>query len=159
MPRQSLIEYLSEYAKQGRDTAIVQRSGYRTARSSYRDISILAAQCAREFERLEIAPGDRVVLWGQNSAEWVAAFFGCILRGAVAVPMDLGATPEFAHRVAQQVEAKLVLMDREYSIPGDQSDGILFDTLRENVAGHSGGAYPSPPLGRSSIAQIIFRRV
>src|SRR5579863_10214404 len=113
MPRQSLIDYLREYPRHGRSTAFVQRFGYRTSRSSYRDIADLAAQCAREFERLAIAPGDRVLLWGRNSAEWVAAFFGCILRGAIAVPMDQGATADFVRRVAQQVGARVSIVDRE----------------------------------------------
>jgi long-chain acyl-CoA synthetase len=156
MPRQSLIDYLQEYPKHGRSTAFVQRSGYRTSRSSYRDVAGLAAQCAREFERLGIAPGDRILLWGRNSAEWVAAFFGCILRGAVAVPMDQGATAEFAGRVARQVDARLLLADRENLLIGEQRPAILFDSLREAVGKHSSEPYVSPPLTRSSIAQIIF---
>jgi long-chain acyl-CoA synthetase len=156
MPRQSLIDYLQEYPKHGRSTAFVRRSGYRTSRSSYRDVAGLAAQCAREFERVGIAPGDRILLWGRNSAEWVAAFFGCILRGAVAVPMDQGATAEFAGRVARQVDARLVLADRENLLIGEQRPAILFDSLREAVGKHSSEPYVSPPLTRSSIAQIIF---
>ena len=156
MPRQSLIDYLQEYPKHGRSTAFVRRSGYRTSRSSYRDVAGLAAQCAREFERVGIAPGDRVLLWGRNSAEWVAAFFGCILRGAVAVPMDQGATADFAGRVARQVDARLVLADRENLLIGEQRPAILFDSLREAVGKHSSEPYVSPPLDRSSIAQIIF---
>ena len=37
-------------------------------------------------ERLELRLATGFCFWGRNSAEWVAAFFGCILRGAVAVP-------------------------------------------------------------------------
>ena len=159
MPRQSLIDFLQEYARHGRSTAFVQRSGYRTLRRSYRDVADLAAQCARELERLGVAPGDRVLLWGRNSAEWVAAFFGCILRGAVAVPMDQGATADFAARVAGQVDAKVVFAEREL-LPGGESfagrPAILFDCLREAVGGHSTAPYDSPPLSRSSIAQILF---
>ena len=156
MPRQSLIDYLSEYPKHGRSTAFVQRSGYRTSRTSYAEVAGLAAQCAREFERLGIAPGDRILLWGRNSAEWVAAFFGCILRGAVAVPMDQGAAAEFAGRVAQQVDAKLLLCDHDNILKGTQRPVIVLDSLREAVAGHSRESYASPPLNRSSIAQILF---
>ena len=156
MPRQSLIDYLQEYPRHGRSTAFVQRSGYRTSRTSYRDVAGLAAQCAREFERLGIAPGDRILLWGRNSAEWVAAFFGCILRGAVAVPMDQGATADFAGRVARQVDARLLLVDRENLLIGEQRPAILLDSLREAVGQHSSEPYASPPLTRSSIAQIIF---
>src|SRR5713226_3197896 len=118
MPRQSLIDYLREYPKHGRSTAFVRRSGYRTSRLSYLEVAGLTAQCAREFERVGIAPGDRILLWGRNSAEWVAAFFGCILRGAVAVPMDQAATADFARRVAQQVDAKLLVVDRENILIG-----------------------------------------
>ncbi len=156
MRRQSLVDYLGEYRKHGRNTAFEQRSGYRRSRSSYLEVAALAAQCAREYERLGIATGDRILLWGRNSAEWVAAFFGCILRGAVAVPMDQGATADFAHRVAQLVDAKLLLADRGNVVSGEQRPVILLDSLREAVGQHSSEPYASPPLDRSSIAQIIF---
>jgi long-chain acyl-CoA synthetase len=156
MPRQSLIDYLREYPKHARSTAFVQRSGYRTSRWSYLEIAGLANQCAREFERLGIAPGDRILLWGQNSAEWVAAFFGCILCGAVAVPMDQGATADFARRVAVQVGAKLVLTDIEKILISEQWSVMALDSLREAVGAHPSEFYASPPLNRSSIAQIIF---
>ena len=156
MPRQSLIEYFHEYRKHGRSGAFVQRSGYRILRSSYVEVAGLAAQCAREFERLGIAPGDRIQLWGRNSTEWVAAFFGCLLRGAVAVPMDQGATADFARRVAQQVESKLLVAGREHLLNDNNRSALALDSLREAVAGHSSEPYASPPLSRSSIAQIIF---
>jgi long-chain acyl-CoA synthetase len=156
MPRRSLIEYLHEYPKHGRETAFVERSGYRTARWSYREVAELSAQCAREFARLGIAPGDRVVLWGRNSAEWVAAFFGCILSGVVAVPMDEGAPAEFVHRVAQQVDARLVLADRDDVLLREQRPILVLPSLREALAYHSTGRYDSPELHRNSVAQIIF---
>jgi long-chain acyl-CoA synthetase len=156
MPRSSLIEFLEDYASQARDTAFVQRNGYRTARWSYSQIAGLAARCAWEFERLGIAPGDRILFWGRNSAEWVAAFFGCLLRGAVAVPLDQSATPDFAHRVAAQVDAKLLLSDRGNPPIDEARPILLFDSLQETVRGHSSERYPSPPLQRSSIAEVIF---
>lgn len=157
MHRRSLIDYLREYPKHGRSTAFVQRCGYRTVRTSYQEVLELAVQCAREFERLGIAPGDRILLWGRNSAEWVAAFFACILHGAIAVPMDHGATAEFAGRVAGQVDAKLILADSGILPLSIQSPVIAVDSLRRAVARHSREAfYVSPPLDRSSIAQIVF---
>ena len=107
MPRRSLIDYLTEYRLRGREIAYAERDGYRNVRWSYLDVAGMSAQFARELEARSIGPGDRVILWGRNSAEWVAAFFGCILRGAVAVPMDQGATPDFAGRVTQQAGARL----------------------------------------------------
>jgi long-chain acyl-CoA synthetase len=156
MPRQSLVGFLNEFRRHGDACAIVQRTGYRTSRSTYLEIANLATQCAREFERLGIQRGDRILLWGRNSAEWVAAFFGCILSGAVAVPMDQGATESFASRVAAQVDAKLIVMDRANAQRGEQRPTILFDSIRRVIRKHSSETYPSPPLNGGSIAQIIF---
>jgi long-chain acyl-CoA synthetase len=136
--------------------AYAYRSGYRTVRWSYRDVAGVAAQFARELEARGIEPGDRVLLWGRNSAEWVAAFFGCILRGAVAVPMDHGAAFDFAARVAEQVDAKLHVVSRENDVAGRGRPALLLESLREIVAHHSPEPYASPPLDRNSIAQIIF---
>src|SRR5882672_8428977 len=156
MSRRSLIEYLAGYGRHGRSMAYSERCGYRMERWSYRDVGGVAAQFARELEARRIGPGDRVLLWGRNSAEWVAAFFGCILRGAVAVPMDQGATPGFAARVAQQVDARLLVVGREHVVSGEGRVALVLDSLREDVAQHSPEPYPSPVLDRDSLAQIIF---
>jgi long-chain acyl-CoA synthetase len=156
MPRRSLIEYLAGYTQHGRDIAFGERHGYRMARWSYRDVAGVASQFARELESRGIGPGDRVLLWGRNSAEWVAAFFGCILRGAVAVPLDQGSTQNFAGRVAQEVDAKLLVVAREHALGGEARPVLLLDSIREAVARHSPELYPSPILDRHSLAQIIF---
>ena len=115
----------------------------------------MAAQFARELESRGIEPGDRVLLWGRNSAEWVAAFFGCILRGAVAVPMDQGATADFAGRVARQVDAKLLVVSRgPRQCWSEGRPALLLDSLRETVAQHSS----EPTLLRRSI-EIPSRRL
>ncbi len=156
MPRRSLIEYLAGYGRHGRGMAYGERCGYRMERWSFRDVAGVAAQFARELEARRIGPGDRILLWGRNSAEWVAAFFGCILRGAVAVPMDQGATADFAARVAQQVDARLLVVGREQVVWGEGRAALVLDSLREAVAQHSLEPYPSPVLDRNSLAQIIF---
>src|SRR5260370_41404379 len=156
MPRRSLIEYLAGYGRHGRSIAFAERSGYRMARWSYRDVASVAAQVARELEGRRIGPGDRVLLWGRNSAGWVAAFFGCILRGAVARTIDQSATADFAGRVAQQVDAKLLVVARGNVLAGAERAALMLDSLRESVAQHSPETYPSPVLDRNSLAQIIF---
>src|SRR5579872_926593 len=156
MPRRSLIEFLAAYPQHGCSIAFVERRGYRISRWSYRDVADLASQFARELEARRIGPGDRVLLWGRNSAEWVAAFFGCILRGAVAVPMDQGATADFSGRVAEEVDAKLLVIGHEYERGCCKRATLKLESLRKGVAQHSSEPYPSPSLDRNSLAQIIF---
>ncbi len=156
MPRHSLVEFIEEFSERGNETAFGRRAGYRTVRWSYSEVAGVAAQFARELEARGIGSGDRVLIWGHNSPEWVAAFFGCILRGAIGVPMDQGATPDFAGRVAQEVDAKLVASSVENSRALEGRPRLILDSLRDTVSRHSSERYPSPPLDRSSIAQIIF---
>src|SRR5262245_13492110 len=100
MPRRSVVEYINELGERQSDVAFVNRRGYRAIRWTYAQIVERASQVARELERRGVGKGDRVVIWGEDCAEWVASFYGCILRGAVAVPLDKGAASEFARRIA-----------------------------------------------------------
>src|ERR1044071_9980999 len=109
---QTLAEYPQLHLARQDEIAYVYRRGFRTLRWTYRQLGELAFRFARELEARSIGKGDRVLLWGDNCAEWVAAFFGCMLRGAIAVPMDRIAAPEFARRVAEQVEPRLLVASR-----------------------------------------------
>jgi long-chain acyl-CoA synthetase len=56
---------------------------------SYQTVADLAGRFAAELAARGIEKGDRVLIWGENGGPWVAAFFGCLLRGVVAVPIDV----------------------------------------------------------------------
>ncbi|MBI3934207.1 MAG: AMP-binding protein [Acidobacteria bacterium] len=156
MPRQSLLEYLEYFARYGSDAACVHRRGYRQARWTYRQIADGAAQFARELESRGIQPDDRIILWGDNCAEWIVAFWGTLLRGAVVVPMDRIAAPEFAARVAQQVDAKLLVSSRELMLPGAIIAALSLDNLSETISRYGCQADRPAAVSRSEIAEIIF---
>jgi long-chain acyl-CoA synthetase len=58
--------------------------------SSYRDLDRLATQCAHLFRAHGVTAGDRVVIALDNGAEMVAAYFGAMKAGAIAVPLPAG---------------------------------------------------------------------
>jgi long-chain acyl-CoA synthetase len=152
--RRSLVEYLDRFLSRGKETAYVQRRGYRTLRWSYRQVADLAFRFARELDAREIAKGERVLIWGPNSAEWVAAFLGCALRGVVVVPMDDVATPDFALRVHQQVGARLLVSSGDHvqqSLPA-----LLLEDLSDALAAHSATAYPAAEVAPEDTLEIIF---
>jgi long-chain acyl-CoA synthetase len=150
----SLVGYLDRFLQRGQETAYVQRRGYRTVRWSYRQVADAAFRFARELDVRAITKGDRVLLWGPNSAEWVAAFLGCALRGVVVVPMDDVATPDFALRVHQQVNAKLLVCSREHL---QQSIPVLtLEDLPDTLAAHSSVAYPAAEIEPTDALEIVF---
>jgi long-chain acyl-CoA synthetase len=113
---ESLAEFfLQNFRAHSDECAYRQRRGYRTESFTYGEVLAMASSFAHVLEVRGIAKGDRVMLWGENSAEWVAAFFGCALRGVVVVPMDDAASSDFAMRVLQQVQAKLLVASRAHA--------------------------------------------
>ena len=105
---ESLIHFVREYGAKGDEVAVKQRRGVRMEAWTYVQVASLANRVARELEARGIGKGHAAVLWGENSAEWIAAFFGCVLRGVTVVPLDHAGTPEFAARVAADVQARIV---------------------------------------------------
>src|ERR1051326_766255 len=126
MPR-TMASYLSRFEELGAQTAFAERQGYRTVRWSYSEIASMAYGFANELASREIHKGDRVMLWGANSAAWVAAFFGCASRGVIAVPMDDAASTEFALRVFKHVEAKLLVCSCDHSRP--EMPALLLESM------------------------------
>ena len=110
--RTHLASLVEEFRHHADDTAIVASTrGIRRYRTTYGELANLAGRFAAELDRRGLAPGERIVLWGANSAEWIAVFFGCLLRGIIVVPLDAAGSPEFASRVVKDVAPKLIVGD------------------------------------------------
>ncbi len=120
--RPHLASLVEEFRGHAGETAVVDHRGNRRYRTTYGELGELAGRFAAELERRGIVAGDRVVLWGENSAEWIGSFFGCLLRGVIAVPLDAAGSSEFAGRVVNDVSPKLMVGDRD-----------LFEKLRSDV--------------------------
>ncbi len=99
------------------------------------------------------------MLWGENSAEWVATFFGCALAGVIVVPMDDKATPDFAQRVFQQVggETAFLLQAALDGVCRNRSLDSQLDRLK--ICRRSfWPTHPAPtvPLSPDDTLQIVF---
>jgi long-chain acyl-CoA synthetase len=155
MASESLLDFVEKYRAGGDEIAVRQHHGYRWQSWTYARIGEEACRLARELESRGIRKGDAVLLWAENSAEWVIAFLGCLLSGVVVVPIDQGSPAEFACRVSREVNAKLVFrMEERQSCPGLSS--VSLDSLCAVIARHDSSPYPSPTLSRHDTVQIIF---
>ncbi len=150
--RDNLTSFLDDCIAHGDETAVAHWRGLRTARWSYARLASTAFQFARELEERGIGHGDRVLFWGENSPEWIAAFYGCLLRGAVVVPLDLKSAPDFVKRVQQQVSAKLLLADTEQL----QLPRVAFGSLEDHTAKHSHERYSSVAVKPDDLVEIVF---
>src|SRR5271166_2341981 len=154
MARTTILEYLDNFQRHAREVAYVYHRSYRVQRWTYGEVLANAHRFGRELDSREIVKGDKVLIWGENCAEWVVAFFGCLLRGVIVVPIDKIAAPDFAQRVAQEVDAKLCVCSSENQMADVPS--IHLETLRDRIAVRSDVPATPPPLTRDDIVQIVF---
>jgi long-chain acyl-CoA synthetase len=171
MPRSNLLSLFDDFQRYARDIAVVQRRGYRRGSWTYGKLAKIAFRLARDLQQQGVCTGDRVLIWGPNGAEWMAAFWGCLLRGAVAVPVDDGATPDLAARVARETSAKLIFASTgkpalDPAIPKLNLEDLA-DRSKEPyvvITHHDGREAPPPiyqsfadgPITSKHIAQILF---
>jgi long-chain acyl-CoA synthetase len=159
MPRQSLLEYFQPDSRPPREIAVAWRRGYRTIRWTYAELLQTAHQFANHLATQGIAKGDRILIWGENSGEWLAAFLGCLFAGAVAVPMDAIADRNFAIRVARQAGVRAAAISRELATAAANDLGvpiIELETLRPAHTQEASPEFSSPPIQRTDPVEIVF---
>ena len=155
MPRQSLLEYFESDSRPPDEIAVAWRRGYRMLRWTSSELHRTAQQFARELAGRGVAKGDRVLIWGDNSGEWLAAFLGCLFAGAVAVPMDAIADKNFASRVARQARVRLAVLGRELSADFE-CPALVLEAVCETVSRHPASGFSSPAISRNDPVEIVF---
>jgi long-chain acyl-CoA synthetase len=117
--REHLATLLDDFKRYGGNIAVVRHQGNRRRITTYAELAAMAGRFAALLEQRGLVEGDRVLLWAENSAEWLAAFHGCLRRGVLVVPLDANGSLDFAARVAADVNPKLAV-----------GDALLLDELK-----------------------------
>src|SRR5262245_52949266 len=89
--------------------AIRWTNGFRTSMSTYEDLLGTTGAAAAYFEGLGMRKGDRILLWSENSADWVAVFWACIARGIEIVPVDFRFSKELMLRIEGESNPKIIV--------------------------------------------------
>src|SRR6266568_239851 len=160
MPRKNLLSLFADFARFAGDVAVIQRRGYRREKLTYTELYGNALFWSRALAGRGVLPGDRVLLWGPNSAEWVACFWGILLRGGVVVPMDAAAAPDFVQRAIKDAGVKLILRDRQQMELTGAPPSMIIDDFKDVVDSPAVAADasvdPDDASTRSTIAEILY---
>src|SRR5262245_33503376 len=86
---------------------MVYDDGFRSRTYTYEEVGRAAHGFAARLASQGLVRGDKVIFFSENRPEWVMAFWGCLLSGIVAVPIDYRTSPDFscARRQNRQREA------------------------------------------------------
>jgi len=107
-----LADFL-RFERHGSWVAFVEETMYRSTKYAYDEVARRVGSILGAFREASIGEGDRIILWGENSARWAMTFYACVLARVVAVPVDATFSGGFVEKVRRATQAKLVLSDRE----------------------------------------------
>jgi long-chain acyl-CoA synthetase len=150
--RDTLIDFFHDLAR-ARGEFLVHDDGFRSRTHTYTDVGRAARGFAVRLHDAGLRKGDTVVFFCENRAEWIVAFWGCLLGGIIVVPIDYRASPDFLERVSRIVGAKLVLVGQDVT-PVRETSGARVWRLPEIE--WRDGAPPAVSIGRDDVAEIIF---
>ncbi len=124
---------------------------------SYADTFRYARRVAMMLQGRGIAPGERVLMWAPNGPRWVGAFFGCMLAGAVVVPLDVKSTADFVGKIAAQTEPRLVLAahDTVAALAALDLACLAVDEL-DAVLPEDDTAWQPPAVRPDDLAELVF---
>jgi long-chain acyl-CoA synthetase len=108
MTRKTLLDVFSAF-ESSRHECVLYDDGYRRSISRFDEVAVAADRFAARLRSENIHKGDKVILWSENRPEWLAALWGCLLRGVIAVPLDFRSTFDFVARIQQITHAKLLV--------------------------------------------------
>jgi long-chain acyl-CoA synthetase len=155
VPRATLIDFFRDLSH-ARGNFLVYDDGFRSRGHSYAEVARAARGFAARLHELGVQRGDAVVFWSENRPEWIVAFWGCLLVGAVVVPIDYRASPDFLARVARIVKARLLVVGQDVPPLSDSRVSIDAPVWKLHDLDWSDGVPPDVAIGRDDVAEIIF---
>ena len=126
---------------------------------SFRGLRCGTARKARELTRSGVRSGDRVMLFGSNSPDWVMNFWGCIQLGAVPVLADAAWDESEVEHALNLLHPAVVLADAHAAsrIPAAWRLGTWAASEDPGGALEPSGIDPNGSLpGENDAAVIVF---
>ncbi|MEX2271987.1 MAG: AMP-binding protein [Vicinamibacterales bacterium] len=163
--RETLVAFFRDYiaaSKRREQTFILHDDGFRTRQWTYGRLADASRAFAARLKAAGLAPGVKIVIWGENRGEWIAALWGIRLAGLVSVPVDFRASPEQALRIRNIVQAPVLLVGADVTPPAADGfqiwrmdDENLWNGNREPGTEPGERVEPLEP-GEPQLAEIIF---
>jgi long-chain acyl-CoA synthetase len=161
MPRHTLVDVFTDLAVT-RGEFLVYDDGFRPVSRTYEDVGRAARTLAARLAAVGAGRGDRIIIWGENRPEWVAALWAAIISGIVVVPIDYRSSLDFVRRIRAIVDAKVILAGDD--LPADagasfRAAGSLDGAAVWRLAGLDWSAdapMPAVQVAATDTAEIIF---
>ncbi len=150
----------------GRVAFQIHREG-RWERLSYRELLLRVETTARRWQELGLMAGQRVVLCGPNSPEWVVSYLAASTLGLSVVPLDPQTRPCEVWALAHYADARALITSEPLwkGLSEGRPAGVLCLDLAQGGAPLGGkaatpalaaGPWQAPEVGAEVTASILF---
>jgi long-chain acyl-CoA synthetase len=152
----TLLDILKEGRRQfPKATAFKIKPRYRSYIWNYSQFYNFATGIAKLLEEKKLKKGDRILLLAPNSPYWLGAFFGCLLKGIIVVPLYLQNRPKFVLDIAKKTQAKLLLKSGGLKTPAKLNLPFIdIDYLDEFIEKEH--LFKKVPINELDIVQILY---
>ncbi len=154
--RDTLLSLIEDLSAHQHTTAYIHRAQYRKHSWTYVQILTYAKKFTVLLDQWGMAKGDRLILWGENSPEWIVCFLGCIFKGIIVIPIDDTSTDEFALKIQRIVRAKRVVLSRRRKLAAEHLQTLHFDELENEIAPLSASGFVPASVMPEDTAEIVF---
>ncbi len=152
----TLVSYIEYFPSRGKTPCLFYKTPFRTFSLTYEELYQRARRTACYLERRGFKKGDRILFWGANSPRWAAAFFGCLLKGIIVVPMDIRTGAAFVRSIFDFTKAALVLCDETRKQDLGPLRVMSFEELEKESTGLNPQGENQVFIAPDDIAEIIF---
>ncbi len=155
--RHEMTTALQRYEDEGAEYTEGRSLGF--AHVSYEELADRARATAARLAARGVGKGDRVILTAKNDPAWVVGYFGVLVAGATAVPVDVALEIEGVVNVARESHAKVALTDRDDLGPLGELLHVDVCNLHEMTAAAAPGEElhaPDVTVEASDVASLIY---
>ena len=109
---------------------------------------------AGALQEKKLQKGDRLLIWSASRVNWVVAFLGALVVGAVVVPLDIQSKEDFLTKIEHSTEAKyLITSQNQYSgLQQSHAPLIDIDMLPQGTLDMAA----LPEITGDDLAEIVF---
>jgi long-chain acyl-CoA synthetase len=150
--RDTLLDFFADFAGLS-GPFLIYDDGFRVEQRTYHQTGQAARALAVRLRVAGVSKGEKIVIWSENRPEWIAAFWACLLVGAIVVPVDYRASAAFLLRIRNKVRARIVWIGDEVVWPADiEPRPWRFAEVDWSDA----RTVSAEPVSRDDVAEIVF---
>lgn len=113
MKKRSIQDLIESFLENNKNRIVIsQKKGYRTFGFNGGVINEKIKKTRIFFKKQNIKKGDKIIILGNDSLEWIVVYFACILSGVIVIPLDVMSDKKLLRKIQKQVNAKIIFLDR-----------------------------------------------